>query len=119
MTLASGKEYSTKNYLCCDVLLALDTFLNRRAIHHALLPSRVGAELLHWMSAAGTPAIKNQRVKSDPRVAWRKTLKCLSKQARILLAELCEALPGLCCRPGKVFWHYIVGRPDRAWFTVA
>ena len=38
-----------------NFLLALDTFLDRRALHHTLLPSRLGAELFHWMAAPRTP----------------------------------------------------------------
>src|SRR5262249_21310518 len=51
-----------------NVLLGLYAFPHGRALHHAFLPYRVGAELLHGESSAYAPAVKNQRVGIDERV---------------------------------------------------
>src|SRR5262245_65764860 len=51
-----------------NLLLGLYGFLYRRALHHALLPGRVGAQLLHGKSAAHAPAVENQRIRIDERV---------------------------------------------------
>ena len=50
------------------VLLTLNDFPHRRALQHADLPCRVGAELFHGKSAAHAPAVKNQRVAIGERV---------------------------------------------------
>src|SRR5687768_9800645 len=53
---------------CRNVLLGVYGFFHRRALHHALLPCRVGAELRHGELTAQAPAVKNQRVGIDERV---------------------------------------------------
>src|SRR5262249_62096208 len=59
----SATELRSKN-----LLLRLYGFPYRRALHHALLPGCIGAQLLHGKSAAHAPAVENQRVRVDERV---------------------------------------------------
>ena len=49
-------------------MLALYCLPHRRALHHALPPCRVGAELVHGKSTAHAPAVENKRVGIDERV---------------------------------------------------
>src|SRR5215471_12876958 len=51
-----------------NLLLGLYGFPYRRALHHALLPGRISAQLLHGKSAAHAPAVENQRIRIDKRI---------------------------------------------------
>src|SRR5688500_20302268 len=52
---------------CRNVLLGVYGFFHRRALHHALVPCRVDAELRYGGLTARAPAVTQQRVGTDER----------------------------------------------------